>query len=49
MYGRILDLTGSLRVMDKDDGPLYLFVLAGSFNHCEQLTHMLLCKHSSML
>lgn len=47
MYSRILDLTASLRAMDEDDRPRYLFVLAGRFNHCEQL--MLLHKHSSML
>lgn len=37
MCGRILDLTESLRVAEKDDGPLYLLLLAGGFNHCEQL------------
>lgn len=29
-------MTGLLRLMDEDDRPLYLFVLAGSFSHCEE-------------
>lgn len=32
--------------MDEDDRPRYLFVLAGSFNHCEKLTHISPCSQS---